>query len=837
MGREFASRVARRHAWRLYQVATALVSAMGLFILTTTVWSPASASAATHFDVAVPATTIAGSAFSITVTALDVSNATDTGYTGTVHFTSSDGQATLPADSTLTNGVGTFSVTLKTAGSQTITATDTVDSSITGTSGAIVVTTAPVTHLAVSAPATATAGSTFLFTVTAQDQFDNTDTGFSATVHFTSSDAGAGTTLPADSIMAGGVGTFMATLVTAGPQTITASASGGAISGTTNVIVVSPTAATHFVVSAPATATAGTAFSFTVTALDQFDNTATGYAGTVHFTATDGQATLPADATLTNGVGTFSATLKTAGTQTITATDTVTFSITGTSNSIFVNPAPATHFEVSAPPTATSGVPFVFSIVAMDQFNNTDTGYTGTVHFTSSDAGAGTTLPADSTLTSGNGSFSATLVTGGTQTITATDTVNSSITGSSNAITVSGNADLALTKIVDNPTPNVGDSITFTVSVSNGGPLTATNVTVTDVLPVGLTFVSATPSQGSYNSTTGTWTVGTLPVGPSQTLHITAVVATPTPATNTATVTHSDQFDPNLTNNSASATITPQRADLGLTKTVNNPTPNVGDTVTFMLTLSNAGPDAATNVTVNDLLPAGVALVSATPSQGSYASVTGVWTIGTVAAGNSATLQIQATVNSSSTVTNTAVISHADQFDPNTANNAASATLNGVVTATTTTLTASPNPAVSGQPVTLTATVLPVPHGIGHPLGTVEYFDGSTLLGTAALHSPAVFTTSALGAGTHQLTATYTGSAGFTASTSAVLVVTVAAAPASTTTSTSTVPTTTTPTTQPSTGTLPHTGGNSDRTGAYAMLALMVGVALTTCARRRRNAS
>ena len=92
-------------------------------------------------------------------------------------------------------------------------------------------------------------------------------------------------------------------------------------------------------VSAPAAATAGTAFNFTVTALDQFNNTASGYTGMVHFTSTDSQASLPANSTLTNGLGTFSATLKTVGSQTITATDTVTSSITGTSNTITVTAA------------------------------------------------------------------------------------------------------------------------------------------------------------------------------------------------------------------------------------------------------------------------------------------------------------------------------------------------------------------------------------------------------------------------------------------------------------------------------------------------------------------
>jgi len=95
--------------------------------------------------------------------------------------------------------------------------------------------------------------------------------------------------------------------------------------------------ATHFTVSAPASATAGSAFNFTVTALDQFNNAATGYGGTVHFTGSDGQAVLPANSTLTSGTGSFSALLRTLGSQTITANDTANGSITGTSNTVTVN--------------------------------------------------------------------------------------------------------------------------------------------------------------------------------------------------------------------------------------------------------------------------------------------------------------------------------------------------------------------------------------------------------------------------------------------------------------------------------------------------------------------
>ena len=70
----------------------------------------------------------------------------------------------------------------------------------------------------------------------------------------------------------------------------------------------------------------------------------------------------------------------------------------------------------------------------------------------------------------------------------------------------------------------------------------------------------------------------------------------PTAQTNTATISDADQFDPNTGNNTASATETPQQADLAITKTVSNPTPNVGDIITFTVTLTNTGPDAATGV-------------------------------------------------------------------------------------------------------------------------------------------------------------------------------------------------------------------------------------------------
>jgi uncharacterized repeat protein (TIGR01451 family) len=116
-------------------------------------------------------------------------------------------------------------------------------------------------------------------------------------------------------------------------------------------------------------------------------------------------------------------------------------------------------------------------------------------------------------------------------------------------------------------------------------------------------------------------------------------------------------------------------ADVGLTKTVSNATPAVGTSVTFTVTAHNAGPDPVTTLQVGDPLPAGLTFVSATASQGTYSG--GVWNVGALAVGASATLLIVATVDGTSTVTNTAARTSSTPTDPNPANDTASVSVTG----------------------------------------------------------------------------------------------------------------------------------------------------------------
>ncbi|MGO8757517.1 MAG: beta strand repeat-containing protein [Terracidiphilus sp.] len=370
---------------------------------------------------------------SVTVGSAYSASAAATGAVGTTTYSLVSGALPASGDLVLNASTGAITGTPKAAdvGPYTFTVKVVDAYGDTATSGSLSIT--------VNAAATITFGTAPTATATAGVSYSST----------LSASGGAGSltysivsgSLPAGLTLTASTGAIAGTPTTATGYTFTAQAAdsyGDTPATQAYTITVSPGSATHFTVAVTSTTpvTAGGTVSFTVTALDVDNNVATGYTGTVAFTSTDSQASLPSASALVSGtgIGSFSATLKTAGSQTITATDTVTTTIAGTSAGITVNPGTATKLAVTAPSSVTTGVAFNFTVTAKDAYNNTATGFADSVQFTSSDGSA--VLPSASALTSGTGTFSVTLKTTGSQTVTATDASNASINGTSSTINV-----------------------------------------------------------------------------------------------------------------------------------------------------------------------------------------------------------------------------------------------------------------------------------------------------------------------------------------------------------------------------------------------------------------
>ena len=242
-------------------------------------------------------------------------------------------------------------------------------------------------------------------------------------------------------------------------------------------------------------------------------------------------------------------------------------------------------------------------------------------------------------------------------------------------------ADLAIAKLVDEPNPNVGDSIRYTVTIVNDGPTQATGIEVTDLLPDGLTYVADSSSQGAYNSATGRWSVGALAVSSSASLVVTASVDPGTGSstiTNEALIAYANEGDPDPADNTASTGITVQSADIVVAKVVDDATPAETDLVTFTVTARNVGPDDATRVQITDLLPDGLTYDGHAVSQGSYDSGIGVWDVGTIAPSAAATLTITSTVNMGTggwSISNVAALTAMDQEDPTPSDDVATVSL------------------------------------------------------------------------------------------------------------------------------------------------------------------
>ena len=155
-------------------------------------------------------------------------------------------------------------------------------------------------------------------------------------------------------------------------------------------------------------------------------------------------------------------------------------------------------------------------------------------------------------------------------------------------------------------------------------------------MPAGITFVSSSVTQGSYDSATGLFTIGTLNTGDSATLTLSGTVDAGQGGnfiTNTTTVATGDQPDPSTAGDDLTESVdVDNEADLVTVKTLasGDATPDEGDTVTFQIEVTNNGAAQATNVSLIDSLPAGITFTGSTVSQGVYNSATGLFDIGTL---------------------------------------------------------------------------------------------------------------------------------------------------------------------------------------------------------------
>ncbi len=525
-----------------------------------------------HFTIAAPPARIvdqagdgqsaaAGSAAPVLPSVL-VSDAKGRAVPGaSVTFAVASGGGTVTGATALTNASGVATVgswTLGTrAGADSLTAScaglPPVTFHATGVAG-------PLAKFAIAVAGSQTAGVAFsgTNTVTAEDAYGNTVTSFDA-----SADAVTISATPNDGTISGlgslggnvldrtldftnGVASLTGTTVFAGSAgSHTFSATAGLCTGTSQSVTVSPGSATTLSLSGLTAQTAGTAQTLTVTAQDAYGNTATGYRGTVHFSASDPQATLPNDYTFVAGDSgahsfTSGVTLKTAGSQTVTATDTVTGTVTGSQNAA-VNPGSATKLILSGLTSQTAGSAQSLTVSAHDAYGNTATGYTGTVQFSSSDGAA--SLPASYTFVAGDSgahtfTSGVTLKTAGSQTVTATDTTSGTIRGGQTVLISVG----SVTHLTIETAANGTGTAIGAESVTAGSSFTAYAITrdaygnfvANPSATWSLINTSGMVAPSDLSSTSGASTVFTGHRVGSATLH--AVVGSLTANTGTVTV-------------------------------------------------------------------------------------------------------------------------------------------------------------------------------------------------------------------------------------------------------------------------------------------------------------
>jgi uncharacterized repeat protein (TIGR01451 family) len=209
---------------------------------------------------------------------------------------------------------------------------------------------------------------------------------------------------------------------------------------------------------------------------------------------------------------------------------------------------------------------------------------------------------------------------------------------------------LAISMLVDDLAPIVGNNVLFTITTSNNLGNAATNVQATSLLPAGYTYVSDDVA-GNYDPITGIWNVGDLAISASDIINIIATVEAAGPYQVDASVS-SDELESAPEDNAVSTTTTPVAAinDLDATIVVDNAAPTIGNNVVFTISGFNNGNKLATNVQATSLLPDGYTYVSDDVA-GNYDPITGIWNVGNLSPGTGDALNVIATVEAAGSYT------------------------------------------------------------------------------------------------------------------------------------------------------------------------------------------
>ncbi|WP_430907142.1 gliding motility-associated C-terminal domain-containing protein [Maribacter sp. 2-571] len=252
-------------------------------------------------------------------------------------------------------------------------------------------------------------------------------------------------------------------------------------------------------------------------------------------------------------------------------------------------------------------------------------------------------------------------------------------------------SDLELDMTSDLQPADVGELVTFTLTLDNIGPFDAPNVSLESIVPSGFTVVSI-QNGGVQSGNAITWSLPEITNGETLTFTFTATADTPT---NTAgeysfisEVTASEAGDPDSTVDNYDPgrpieddesllvmQVLSEETDIRVVKTADVLEAAINQTVVFTITAENLGPDEATNIGIDETLPNGFQLILGNASVGTYDQSTGQWDIAALAPGETAELELTVTVVAGDDYTNTASLAFVEQLDIDTTNDSSSVTI------------------------------------------------------------------------------------------------------------------------------------------------------------------